>query len=325
MRLWRTPASVLVTLAVLAGLATGSLEAAEKLTISASQTALLVWLAHDRGYFKDEGLDVDVKRFQSGLASADALINGDAELSTTSDSAFVSRSLKHPDLRILAAISTIEVSRLVGRRDRNVIAAKDLAARRIGVTVGSTGEFLLGRYLTLNGLSLSDVEIVNMKPAAIEAALVSGEIDAGLTWVPYIYRAEAALGQNAVRLPDQEGQFFYFLLLGKADWIKSNAETTRAVLRALLRAEQLVIDQGDVAKRHIADMFNHDPTYMDHLWPLHSLRVSLPRDLLFFMEEQARWRIRKGLTMRKSVPNYLELIDTKPLRALRSDVVGIQQ
>ena len=86
----------------LAVLAVGSARAAEKVTIAASQTAILVWLAEERGYFADEGLDLEVKTYQSGASAADAVTKGELELSTSSEAAFVSRSFVHPDLRVLA-------------------------------------------------------------------------------------------------------------------------------------------------------------------------------------------------------------------------------
>lgn len=314
-------------LLLLFALSTGPAAAAEsdKVTIAASQTGLLVWIAQESGLLNNEGLDIEVKLFQSGFASAGAVVSGEADLSTTSESAFVSHSLKHPDLRVLAVLSTVETARLLARGDRNIEKARDLAGKRIGVTLGSTGEFFLGRYLAINGMSLSSVETVNLKPAEIATSLVSGEIDAGLTWEPYAHQAETGLAGNVLELPDQEGLFYYFMLVSSADWIHDNLDRVKAIMRALVRAEQLVVEQDSHVKKLIQDRFGFDEAYVDHLWPLHNLRVSLPQDLLFLMEEQAEWRIRSGLTDRESVPNYLDLIDGGPIRATKPSAVGIVQ
>ena len=222
-------------------------------------------------------------------------------------------------------LSTVETSRLLARGDRGIALAEDLVGKRIGVTLGSTGEFFLGRYLAINGMSLSAVETVDLKPAEIAAALTSGDIDAGLTWEPFAHQAETALGDNVLELPDQEGLFYYFMLVSSADWIDDNLDRVKAIMRALVRAEQLVIEQDGHARRLIGDRFGFDEAYVDHLWPLHNLRVSLPQDLLFLMEEQAEWRIRAGLTDRESVPNYLDLIEGGPMRATKPSAVGIVQ
>lgn len=65
---------------------------AKRATVSASQTALLIWIAEERG--------------------AEALIDGQAGSLTSSDTAFVSRSVQHPDPRVLATISVSDTTRL---------------------------------------------------------------------------------------------------------------------------------------------------------------------------------------------------------------------
>ncbi len=311
-------ASVLAT-----ALALGPAKASEKVTIAASETAILVWLAEERDFFADEGLDVALERYQSGSYAADAVLTGEAQLSTTSESAFVSRSLNHPELRILAAISASETARLVGRRDRGVLTPSDLSGKTIGVTKRSTGEFFLGRYLALNGLTAEDVDIVNLKPAEIATALTKGEIDAGLTWDPFIYEAQVALGEQAIVLPEQEGQFFYFLLMARSDWVEANPKAVKAILRALLHAEEFALEEPTTAKHAIGDKFEYERSYLDHLWPLHNLHVSLPQDLLFLLEEQAHWRISQGLVERRAIPNYLNFVASRPLQDVRPSAIGI--
>ena len=163
----------------------------------------------------------------------------------------------------------------------------------------------------------------DMKPAEIARALATGAIDAGLTWDPFIYRAEVELGDNAVVLPNQDGQFFYFMLIGKTDWIDEHAEAARGVLRALLRAEEFAINNTERAKELIGRLFDYDKAYLDHLWPLHSLHVALPQDLLFVLETAANWRIRNGLSDRASSPDYMKFLALQPLRTVRRSAVGI--
>lgn len=317
-------AFAIATAFVLIGLAVpGPLVADDKVKLAIARSAMLVWIAEENGFFEDEGLDVEIQVFQSGLAASSALLEGSADLSTTAESAFVGRSFEHPDLRVLASISASESARLVGRRDRGIVTAEDLTGRRIGVTKGTTGEFLLDRYLTLNRMSLDSVAIEDLRPADIASALVAGDIDAGLTWEPYIFDAEVALGDNAVALPGQDGQHYYFLLLSKADWIERNPEPTSKVLRAILRAEQFVIDNEEAAKGLVAKRLEFSADYVDHLWPMHSLHVGLPQDLLFKLEETARWRIRKGLTRDDAMPNYVDFIETRFLHEINPLTVGI--
>lgn len=312
-----------LALALLIWAAMHSPASAKRLTIAAAQTATLVWIAQERGFFREQGLAVEIRTFQSGLRAADAVIHGHADLSTTADSAFVSRSFDRSDLRVLAAISTSEISRLIARGDRSIKSAGDLAGKRIGVTMGSMGEYFLSRYMTFNGVPSDSATLIDLTPEEIVDHLAKGEIDAGLTWEPFVRNAELALKGNVLTLPEQFDQIFYFLLVCTQGWLDANPGAARAVLTALIQAENYALEHAPEAKELVRKLFGMSPEYGDYLWPLQNLQVSLPQGLLFVLEQQAKWRIRRKLTGADSVPNYLDYIATEPLRELRESSVGI--
>ncbi len=310
-------------LAVMAAIAAPAQAETNQLTISATQTALLVWIAYDKGFFRDQGLDVKIQPYQSGVRAADALIDGSADLSTTADAGFVSRSFDEPNLRILATISATDTVRIVGRRDRGIASAQDLTGKRVGVTMGSAGEYFLSRYLTLNGVSPAAPILVDLKPGEIAESLVKGGIDAAANWDPFIYQAERELGDNAVTLPRQVAQIYYFLLLTTAAWHHQNPQTENKAIRALIEAEQFAAENPEAAKILVQKKFGYQNDYIDHIWPLNNLHVSLPQGLMFVLEQQAAWQIGKGLTSSRSVPDYLNAVIVDPLETLRPHSVGI--
>lgn len=294
-----------------------------EVVISASETALLVWIADGKKLFRKHGLNVKLKLSQSGLRAAEAVIKNEADLSTTADAAFVNRSFRYADLRILASISTLETARLIGRRDRGIQNAADLAGKRVGVTQGSVGEYFLTRYLTFRGIPLSAPTIIDLRPGDISNGLVNGDIDAGLTWEPFIRNAEVKLNSNAVTLPGQIDLIYHFLVVTKQRWIEENPKKTKAILAALIEAEKFALNHPKKAKAIIQSKFGYESSYLDHLWPLHLFHVSLPQALLFVLERQADWQIQKNLTPLKTMPNFLDRVETTPLKQIRGSAVGI--
>ena len=301
----------------------GGTRPAAALTLGTTQNALLIWIADEQGYFNDEGLDIHIRTFQSGLGAANAMVEGQVELSTSSETALVDLSFTQPDLRVLAVIATSDTVRLIGRKDRGITTAADLAGKRVGVLFGSAGEYFLNRYLTLQGVPANAPTIINLDPAQVAERLMSGEIDAGMTWEPFAHMAELALQGNAQRLPDQIDQAFQFLMLAKRSWMDENKEQLSRFLNALLKAETFASDNPAKAKELIRRRFKYSRDYVDYIWPLHNLHISLPQGLLFIFERQAEWQIRRGLTDAKTVPVYLDFIDTAPLAGLRPRSVGI--
>ncbi len=138
----------------------------KKVTLAAyaGETGALVYIAEDQGYFEENGLAVTINSYKSGKAAADALINGNADISTSADFVFVSNSFDYTDLRVFGTVSTFETKELVARIDKGITTTNDLIGKKIGVTKKSGGEFSLVTFLTFNGLLLQDVELVDLKP-----------------------------------------------------------------------------------------------------------------------------------------------------------------
>ena len=153
----------------------------DKLTLAAyaGDTGALVYITEDQGFYVRNGLDVIIKDYEAGKLAADALLAGEADICTSADIVLVSNSFEHDDLRILATVALGETVELVTRKDSGINQPSDLEGKTIGVTKKSTGEFFLGTFLIFHGLSLQDIEIVDLTPSEIVEAVVNGDTDAG--------------------------------------------------------------------------------------------------------------------------------------------------
>jgi len=295
----------------------------EKITLAAyaGETGALVYVAEDQGFFKENGLEVTIKDYESGKAAADALIVGEADIATSADFVFVSSSFDHADLRVFATVATAEVKELVARKDKGITTIDDLIGKKIGVTKKSGGEFALGRFLIFNLLSYEDVELADLKPNEIVEAVLNGDIDAGFTWDPNVYNIKKELGDNAISWPG--GQAFYFVLLTKEDWIKNNPAAAERFIKSILEAEDYIKDNSGEAKEFVKNRFNYKSDYMNYSWPKQEFAVCLDQAMLITFEDQARWRIKQGLTDATEVPNYLYYIYMDALEKVKPEAVKI--
>ena len=108
---------------------------------------------------------------------------------------------------------------------------QDLKGKKVAVTKGSFAQHLLALALEKVGMTMDDIELINMPPADIPVAIISGTIDAGVTWEPYITRYE---NEKAIRvLVDGTG-----LKNGVQPILAINnaVKTKRAAVEAVLRA-----------------------------------------------------------------------------------------
>ena len=295
----------------------------EKVTLAAyaGETGALVYVAEDQGCFEENGLDVTIKSYASGKAAADALIDGEADIATSADFVFVSNSFDHADLRVFGTVATAEVIELVARKDKGITTPTDLKGKKIGVTKKSSAESDLGKFLLYNNLSIDDVELVDLKPSGIVKAVINGDVDAGVTWDPNVYNIKEELGDNAVSWSVVES--FYFVLITKKDWINNKPEAAKRFMKSVLGAADYIKDNSEDAKEFVKDRFDYDSAYIDYSWPNQEFAVILEQAMLILFEDQARWKIKQGLTDATEVPNYLYYIYMDTLEKVKPEAVKI--
>ncbi len=242
-------------------------------------------------------------------------------MSTSAGFVFVSHSFDHTDLRVFGTVATAQVKELIARKDKGITTIDDLTGKKIGVTRRSGAEFLFGVFLTLNALSYEDVEIVDLRPPEIVEAISNGDIDAGFTWDPYTYNIKKELGENVISWFG--GEDFYFVLLTKEDWIKSNPAAAERFLKSVLEAEDYIKDNPEEAKEFVENRFDYESDYIDYSWPKQEFAVVLGQAMLITFEDQARWRIQQGLTDATEIPNYLNYIYLDALEEVKPEAIGI--
>jgi len=251
---------------------------------------------------------VTIKGYDAGKLAAEALLVGEADISTTADVAFVGKSFDNPDIRILGAIDQGFLHEIVARKDKGITNPADLAGKKIGITKGTTGEFFLRIFLTFNGLSLKDVEVVGLEPSEIVDAINKGEIDAGSTWNPFVHQIKQNFGDEVVRWESQCGQPMYFILLTKEKWLNENKETAERFIRSLIQAEEFIKQNNIEARDIITQELGFESSYHNAIWKNYELSITFSQALLIAMEDQARWRINNRLTDATEIPNYLDYI-----------------
>ena len=161
------------------------------------------YVAKEKGYFKEEGLDVEVI-LMSGAIGIRALIAGDVDASTVGGSA-LPPIFRGALLRMVFISFDKPTHWLYARPD--IHAVKDLKDKKVAVDgLGGTLESLLRSVLEKNGLEAGrDVPILAIGPPPGRfVALTSGAIDATLFTFPLNFRAEEAGFRELVNFVKQD-------------------------------------------------------------------------------------------------------------------------
>ena len=148
-----------------------------------------VFIAEDKGYFRDEGLNVELKFFDAAQPIAVATTAGDVDVGVTAFTAGLYNLAGKGTLKVIGGMSREKAGYpLIGYfASNNAYAAglktpKDLAGKRIAVSqVGSSFHYSLGLLADKYGFKLSDMKIVPLQSLSNAAAALKGEtVDAAL-------------------------------------------------------------------------------------------------------------------------------------------------
>ncbi|MDX6748361.1 ABC transporter substrate-binding protein [Geminicoccaceae bacterium 1502E] len=179
--------------------------AAEKLTV------LLDWfvnpdhgplvIAKQQGFFEEEGLEVELVAPADPNDPPKLVAAGKADIAISYQPQLhlqVNEGL--PLVRIGTLVAT-PLNSLVTLRDGPIDSIKQLEGKKVGFSVAGFEDALLGAMLESKGLSLSDVELVNVN-FALSPALLSGQVDA-------VIGAFRNFELNQLELEGKKGKAFY--------------------------------------------------------------------------------------------------------------------
>lgn len=296
----------------------------EKITVAnIGEFSIFNLIAQDQGYFKKHGLDVQIDEYDSGATSIGALQEGKADFAIAADFVGVRRMFADKDLRVLAEASHHDVFRVIARKDKGIVVPVDLQGRKIGLTRKTAGEFYLGRFLTLHGLKLEDVTMIDLPPAEMITQFENGQLDAILIFDPHAYRVEEKNRNSVVSWSAQGNQQALAIVYSSRSLVERRPELVEKYLRALVEADGFVAQNKTEAKQLVADLLNYDAAYVEYIWPKFRFALELGQDLLLTMESQARWLMANGLAEPGAVPNYLGFIYFDALEAVNRPAVTI--
>ena len=205
-------------------------------------------LADRLGYFKGEGLNVEIPDFAGGAKSLQALIGGSADIVAGGFDHTIHMQTMAQKLAAFVLLSTNPGIALGISKSKSASYTwlKDLKGMKVGVTApGSTTHMMLDHLLTSVFLKPDDVSVIGVGtgPQAV-AAMKSGQIDAMVNVEPVMTMLEK---QGAMTIVAETtttkgtrdvfgGPMLSGSLYAKVSFIKDNPKTIQAVTNAMLRA-----------------------------------------------------------------------------------------
>jgi NitT/TauT family transport system substrate-binding protein len=270
-------------------------------------------LAKEAGIFKSNGLDVAIKKIPQKDRHL-AIASGDIQCAATTVETWIVWNA--------GGVATKQIFQLDksygadGMAVRNDIASiKDLKGKTVAASApGTAPYFTLAWFLKKNGLSVKDVTIVNLEPAAAAQAFVSGQNDAAMTYEPYLSTVRAAPDKGKIIATTLDYPMVMDTFGCTPKFLAENAKAAQALADSYFAALDLIA--RDEAKaygimgadvKQTAEQFGGSAKFLR--WQDKAANQKFfAGELQSFSKEAADLLLEVGII--KTVPKIEDLIDT---------------
>jgi len=235
--------------------AAGQLEKT-KVHIAVGGKALTYYLpltiAEQRGFFKDEGLDVTISDFAGGSRALQAVVGGSADVVSGAFEHTINLQSKKQAFRafVLQGRAPMIGMGVSTKNLANYKSPADLKGKKIGVTApGSSTNMLVSFFLAKHGIKISEVSIIGVGAGAgAVTALRSGQVDAISNTDPVISMLETAGDLKIIAdtrsLKDTldifGGNMPAGCLYAPESFVSGNPNTCQALANAMVRADKWI-------------------------------------------------------------------------------------
>src|SRR5216117_587689 len=241
-----------VLIAVLTALA--ALGAADAIAQKPEVSEIDAWLVRDPqmsaqfavadqlGYFKQEGLKVNIRWYIAGTDLPSMWGAGNIHLGTATATMVVPIAAAGQAIYNIAPQSDIAGTQQVvlGKRAQELVRSpKDLEKLKVGMPKGASVTMAIQAMARDTGVDFTKLQFVNLSPPDAVTALAKGDIDAMAAWAPWVFNAVKQGGGkvyftgNRSFIPGKEGQVDWLLVhagvVASGRMLKENPNTLKAV------------------------------------------------------------------------------------------------
>lgn len=242
-------------LALALGLAAGTAAQAEPIKIGLQPWLGYgpLWIAEKQGFFKEQGVDVQLVNFGWDADLAVALASGNIDVTSIATNGVILQINNGIDLKAFMLMDGSTTADAV-LANKAVNSITELKGKKVAYEVGATSDLLINYALKVNGMSLKDIEAVPINASDAGLALIAGRVDVAVTYEPYI---SAALSEG----PDfkilfsagEKPGLISDVLAGPADFVAAHTAELQGIIRAWDQAVTYLRENPDAGGQIIAD------------------------------------------------------------------------
>lgn len=209
------------------------------------------YVARDKGFFKEEGVDVELVIMEDTPIKMGALMAGQLDLVASTADEFPIYLKPGIGLHYVLAVDNSKGGDgIVANKD--ITGIEQLKGKKVAFEQGSVSQFFLNALLKDAGMTQADIEPVNMAATDAGVAFAAKQVDAAVTWEPALSQgAKSEHGHILLTSADQPG-LITDVVAATSDTIASKREDIAGFVRAWFKALDFIKSNPDEANAIMA-------------------------------------------------------------------------
>jgi NitT/TauT family transport system substrate-binding protein len=207
-------------------------------------SGLYVYVAKEEGFFKEQGLDVEVRPFDSGASAAQAVVAGNVDLSLSPTAAIV-RMVSNAGVDLVGIYGQEHPDWLLASAEGNGSKCQDLKDQAVGVdSVGGARAAALAQFLRPCGLKVEQVKLVSLS-SNVGAAMIAGQIRFGVLHTDDVPVLEEQMKRKLTvvsSIRDVDPQSHYNLLVATRKSLQARRDAYVRAVAGLMQAAKYIAD-----------------------------------------------------------------------------------
>ncbi|MBE6054636.1 MAG: aliphatic sulfonate ABC transporter substrate-binding protein [Clostridium sartagoforme] len=229
--------------------------------------------------FKNNGMDIKVNyaEITSGAEQTQALASGDVDvLYAVGGTSVILAAANNADIKVLNMYSRSPEAFCLFSNDESIKSAEDLRGKTIAGPVGTNLHQLLVAYLENAGMTIEDVNYVNMSIPDAKAAIDGGSIDAALLAGPTAYKAKQQglnLVTNGKGLTDA-----IIAVAVREDFYNEHKDVIDAFMNAEAKVIEYINENHDEAMDIVAKELDLDKSAVEEMFKQYDFNMEITEE-----------------------------------------------
>ncbi len=220
-------------------------------------------------YLSEKGIELQYVEFTYGPSMVESLTAGELDIAMMGNLPLFTGVSNGTQLKAiyLTLLTENGLNGIIAGPDSGIESIADLKGKDVGVPIGSAAHLALDLILNTEGLTLDDINLVNMAAVDIATSLSNKEIDAAALWETNLTKAVLRSGGTllATSKSVMEDQTF---AVAAESFLKEEPEAAEYFLAGLIQVEDYIVEHPEESVKGIADRTGDDAESWNYVYGL---------------------------------------------------------